>query len=299
MSPISARRVPIPILLALLVTLLVAPSAAASTASTSGASTSSSLVNQERADRGIARLTVSSELNRIATDWSQQMAKEGRLYHNPDLASQTGPAAWRAENVGMHPAPVDVDAAVRRIHDKFMSSSGHRANILETRVHEIGVGVVQDDDGNVWITQVFRSRSDSGGTSDEPKSSEPSEPKPPESAPAEEAPSSAPEPAPQPADATPAEGSTPADEGSAHDVVEEETAPDPAPTHRAMTAPRLSPDQLKELKTVRAASGSVEESHVLSAQSGHLTEEHPLLVALSLLGLAVTSTGTLAAARRR
>lgn len=306
--------VPLVLLTALLVVGATTATAHASEASPSGAATSIDLVNQERRAQGIATLSTSSELNRIATDWSRQMAAEGRLYHNPNMRSEVCCSSWRAENVGTHPSPSSVDAGVRRIHEVFMGSSGHRANILETRVDEIGVGVVQAEDGSLWITQVFRGRSD-GGSSGGSSAPEPSEPKPSEPEPSEPAPSPSQPPSAEssPAPDSPAsEQPTDAPDADEVDELDEEPAPEvaSAPSDRAVRAPRLDPSELRELK-VTAASGPVGEREaeepiqVLSGWDGRggipfgeLPGEYPWTLVLSLALLTVATTATVTVSRR-
>lgn len=104
--------------------------------------------NAERAAHGLPALSAQSSLVATARSWSSAMAGRSTLSHNPDLASQV--SGWQAvgENVGRGPS---VDA----IHAALMASPSHRANILDPRWSQIGIGVVVQD-GTVWVTQVFR-----------------------------------------------------------------------------------------------------------------------------------------------
>lgn len=106
------------------------------------------LLNQERAARGLPKLAVASDLVSVARKHSARMASSGELYHNPNLGSDV--SGWQkvGENVGRGPS-------VSTIHDAFMNSSGHRANILDGDWTEVGVGV-EVVDGRVWVTEVFR-----------------------------------------------------------------------------------------------------------------------------------------------
>lgn len=76
------------------------------------------------------------------------MARTGVLEHNPDLSGQV--TGWRslAENVGY-------GGDEQSVHRALMNSSGHRANILDPRFTQIGIGVAWSG-GRVWVTQVFR-----------------------------------------------------------------------------------------------------------------------------------------------
>lgn len=42
-----------------------------------------------------------------------------------------------------------------RAHTAFMQSPGHRANILYPHLNRIGIGIVADSKGNLWVTQMF------------------------------------------------------------------------------------------------------------------------------------------------
>jgi uncharacterized protein YkwD len=60
------------------------------------------------------------------------------------------PNGWvsAAENVGAGPD-------VAKVHVAFLGSPSHRASLLEGRYSRVGVGVVNGDDGRVYVTHVF------------------------------------------------------------------------------------------------------------------------------------------------
>jgi uncharacterized protein YkwD len=105
-------------------------------------------VNAERVQRGLPRLQVASDLGAVARAHSVVMADKKLLHHNPDLATDV--VNWRrvSENVGR-------GRSVSSLHTAFMNSEGHRRNILDGTVTQIGVGV-EVRDGTVWVTKVFR-----------------------------------------------------------------------------------------------------------------------------------------------
>lgn len=140
-------------------------------------------VNTARADAGLPPLAVHGGLASYARDHSQHMADTGRLEHSGVDRRLSG---WRAvgENVG-----AGQDA--QEMHRSFMESSGHRANILDDRFTEVGIGVV-DRDGTLWVTEVFRQPSGSGAAQATP----PPAPEPPSAE--EPAPPPAPDPEPEP-----------------------------------------------------------------------------------------------------
>jgi hypothetical protein len=117
-----------------------------------------SRANGARSGSGAGSLKVDGELTAVARRWSAKMAAANQLSHNPNLAKEVS-ADWEklAENVGFGPS-------VDSIHQAFMNSAGHRANILDGALTHIGVGVVVDGDGQIWVTEVFmRLRGGAGG----------------------------------------------------------------------------------------------------------------------------------------
>lgn len=108
-------------------------------------------LNSERAAVGRPKLAVKSDLVANARNHSERMAADGTIYHNSKLASQID-GNWYAlgENVGMGPT-------CGSIHDAFMASPGHKANILDRDYNQIGVGVVVKD-GTIYVTEVFAGR---------------------------------------------------------------------------------------------------------------------------------------------
>ncbi|HVF33256.1 MAG TPA: CAP domain-containing protein, partial [Acidimicrobiales bacterium] len=142
-------------LLAIALLVLGAPSA------TADAGTEADFVariNGARSGRGLGGLAVDGELTAIARRWSQKMANDQRLSHNPNLSREVS-HDWEklAENVGY-------GSDVASIHEAFMNSATHRANILDGAMTHVGVGVVLDAAGDIWVTEVFmRLRGGGGG----------------------------------------------------------------------------------------------------------------------------------------
>jgi hypothetical protein len=102
-----------------------------------------------RSSHGVRAYGVRSDLASVARRQAQRMAAQRTIYHNPNLGSEVG--NWRSvgENVGMGPS-------VASIHDAFMGSSSHRANILSTTFTEVGIGTAQGSDGKIYVSEVFR-----------------------------------------------------------------------------------------------------------------------------------------------
>lgn len=113
------------------------------------------LVNVERAKQGLGALPVKTDIRTVARGHSKTMASQARLHHNPNYSTQI--TGWQrvSENVGVGPS-------VTAIHKALMNSEGHRRNILDVRVTQVGIGVTISG-GRVWVTQNFR-RPSSGVT---------------------------------------------------------------------------------------------------------------------------------------
>jgi uncharacterized protein YkwD len=137
-------------------------SSASSASSASGASSASrasstggdeaafvAKTNATRQAHGLRPYAVAADLVAVARRQSARMAAQQRLYHNPNLASDVQHWQTAGENVGMGG---DVDS----VQQAFLNSPAHRANILARDFTEVGVGVVRDGRGALWVTAVFR-----------------------------------------------------------------------------------------------------------------------------------------------
>jgi len=140
-------------LASLLVTTAVAVGGLAVTAPAAHASTEesqfTSLANSERSSRGLRSYSVASDLVAVARRHAQRMAAAGKIWHNPNLGSEV--SGWQAvgENVGM-------GGSASSIHQAFMNSAAHRANILDGDFTQVGMGTARDSKGVLYVTQVFR-----------------------------------------------------------------------------------------------------------------------------------------------
>ncbi len=109
------------------------------------------LNNQERALRGLPPLMRDEALSATARAWATTMAADGFLFHDPDLAGAATSIdpTWTkvGENVGLGPS-------VRLLHDAWMASATHRANILDGTYNRIGVGVVVVGH-DIWVAVRF------------------------------------------------------------------------------------------------------------------------------------------------
>jgi len=136
------------------------------------------LINSERSTRsGLAPLTRHTDLDAYAQDWAVAMSAQplplsGYRHHspaftnNPDITFRDLPdsVAWTTafENVGY--STIGNGESVESVMDRlfyspngfgFMTSDGHRCNILESAATQVGVGAHIDSQGQLWVVQVF------------------------------------------------------------------------------------------------------------------------------------------------
>ena len=107
------------------------------------------LTNELRAERGLPALAEDrADLTAMAREWAATMAEAGEISHRPDLEA-AGPADWvrLGENVG-------VGHGAGELHDAFVASPLHLANLVDPDFESMSVGAVVRD-GRVWVTQQF------------------------------------------------------------------------------------------------------------------------------------------------
>jgi uncharacterized protein YkwD len=156
------RRVPLAVLFVLWGwSAPVAPVAVAA-AGGGGAGITGSIVdltNVERGRAGRAPLRANDRLMRAAQLQAEQMASLGRMAHVLSDGPYPGPQdrlsavgyRWRAyaENIAYgQSGPQDVT-------ESWMTSAGHRANMLNTTYTELGTGYAVDSRGRPYFVQVF------------------------------------------------------------------------------------------------------------------------------------------------
>lgn len=115
------------------------------------------LTNAERTARGVAPLRLDVRLNRAAQAHSDEQAARGAMSHTGADGSSPGDRIDRtgyrwsrwAENVAAGYG--SADAVVRG----WMGSDGHRRNILNPQLTELGLGVAVTPSGTPYWTQVF------------------------------------------------------------------------------------------------------------------------------------------------
>lgn len=150
--------------------------------------------NQSRAEAGLGPLRMNSSMNSVALAWAKQMDAANSMSHNPSYSSQI-PGGWSkaGENVAHG------YASGAAVHAGWMSSPGHKANILGDFT-DIGIAHISGANGT-WSVQVFAKY---GATVAPPAPPAPAPaPAPAAPAPAPAPPAAEPEPAPAEPEATP------------------------------------------------------------------------------------------------
>ncbi len=112
-------------------------------------------VNQARRNQGMAPLHWNDSLAAAARHHAAVMAEHRSVQHGfegepslPARVNQTGAHfSWLSENVTQ-------GSGAESIHAQFMESPRHRANILDTDMNSVGVGVVERS-GQLFAVEDF------------------------------------------------------------------------------------------------------------------------------------------------
>lgn len=114
------------------------------------------LLNQDRIANGLPALQLDEELCRLARIKSMDMKKNHYFAH---VSPTYGSAAEMLRHFGYSFNSVGENiahhATVEKSQAAFMSSAGHRQNILGRQWDRVGIGVIYDDNGFVYVTQLF------------------------------------------------------------------------------------------------------------------------------------------------
>ena len=120
-------------------------------------------LNDERAAKGVPRLTRSAELDAVAAARSEDMAARDYFGHTTpegkdifDVMRKDGMRWTRAsETLHRNSAGMDdLEEAVRKAFDGFMNSSEHRRILTDCRYEEFGVGHTYGDDDRHYFTVI-------------------------------------------------------------------------------------------------------------------------------------------------
>jgi hypothetical protein len=110
-------------------------------------------INTSRKSAGVAALTMASDLVPPVRDHSEWMRYNVFEHMSSSARNEILPQGWStwAENIAMRGNENDPCSLV---HDMFMNSPGHRANILNPSFKFVALGAYSDSSG-IWVTQLF------------------------------------------------------------------------------------------------------------------------------------------------
>jgi uncharacterized protein YkwD len=126
------------------------------------------LANKERAKRGMGELTIDPLLIAVARQHSGEMRDRAYFSHQSPVNTNKTPMDRYLIACSTRPAYACVGenlfycsvTDVFRGHSAFMNSPKHRENILFDRFEKIGVGIVKNEKGEFWVTQMFLTNTD-------------------------------------------------------------------------------------------------------------------------------------------
>lgn len=115
------------------------------------------LSNEARKDHWRPAFVLDRELSRVARTHTADMIEREELEHtaSAQLAGWTTNWVELTENIGK-------GSDAESLFETFMHSAPHRYRILRARYNHIGIGILRDDRGQMWVTIVFESRRDPG-----------------------------------------------------------------------------------------------------------------------------------------
>ena len=114
------------------------------------------LINEDRKANGLSELPLDETLCALARIKACDMKENKYFAHQSPTFGKAADMLRRfgysfrsvGENIAHHATVLKSEAA-------FMSSTGHRANILGSQWSKVGVGVCLDDSGYVYLVQLF------------------------------------------------------------------------------------------------------------------------------------------------
>jgi uncharacterized protein YkwD len=117
------------------------------------------LINAQRRRQGLQPLAHNPQLDRMAKIQAENMARFQKMAHNiPDASLPT--LGDRARYVGYMFSRISENVALgypnaETVVNGWMTSTGHRRNILDGGVVETGIGIARSAAGGVYYCQVF------------------------------------------------------------------------------------------------------------------------------------------------
>ena len=125
-------------------------------------------VNAAREKEGLKPLSLDSSLSEVARAHSAEMRDKDYFAHESPTEKLKNPLDRYQLGIGSTPRLVAEnifrswgsrreisEEQAQHAHNSLMKSPGHRANILRNGPTRIGIGFVANDNGDIWVTQMF------------------------------------------------------------------------------------------------------------------------------------------------
>ena len=117
------------------------------------------LLNVDRQAQGLAPLRLNVQVASVARKHARDMISRNFFAHvNPDGLSPFDRMRQAGISFGYAGENLAINTNVAAAEKAFMNSPGHRANILNPKYTEVGIGVQIDSRGSVYVVQNFIGR---------------------------------------------------------------------------------------------------------------------------------------------
>ena len=126
------------------------------------------LVNQERVKRGLNELRWSDDLAAVGRAHAAEMRDKKYFAHESPTPALRDPLDRYVAATGRQPRLIAEniyrawgsrsflnESDLRNAHKALMDSPGHRANILLGSANSLGVGLVANASGDIWLDEMF------------------------------------------------------------------------------------------------------------------------------------------------
>lgn len=121
------------------------------------------LVNSERRQMGLGELNANRLLSEVARQHSREMYELGYFDHISPVDELRTPMKRYLKALGYTPSWARLGenlcycsiVDVNRGHQSLMASAPHRANMLDERYEQMGIGAYISPDGRLYVTQLF------------------------------------------------------------------------------------------------------------------------------------------------
>ena len=126
------------------------------------------LINQERASRNLNELTWSDDLADVGRAHAAEMRDKKYFAHESPTPGLENPLDRYVEGTGRTPRLIAENIYrawgdrsflnendLRVAHKALMDSPGHRENILLGSANSVGVGLVANSSGDIWLCEMF------------------------------------------------------------------------------------------------------------------------------------------------